>query len=448
MSNVAKILATLITLAALVAVGASAYLVFESFNGPDVASCGVEGFDCESVLTSSWSKWLGVPVALLGGVVYLAIALVAWPAALSPRGMAMNLLGALSLMAVGAGIWFVGLQLFEIQSFCLFCMTAHSCGLAIACMTVGLYLSTRNQYRDARSTVVSGGGSIPGIVASHNESSTPLHTAASLLVGAMGVAALVLGQIVLPTDTSQAMQEVALQPAPNVDSTDDSDDSGEAPDFMENAPRDKQPTSSQPDEPAHRLLGFAALPRPIDADVEPMLGQSDATYVIVEMMDYTCPHCRQLRPRIEAARERYGDQFAIIVRPVALSSECNDNMPAGRRGRKSACDYAQLAMAVWQFAPDKFAEYHNWLLEGNHPPPLGRARQRAISLAGERVVLDTKLKSKISDRLRKHGAEWAALKTGLPLLLFSDSAVTGGGKSNEELFKTLESKLGIQPANP
>lgn len=445
MSTATKILASLITLAALVAVGVSAYLAWESLAGAEVASCGAEGFDCQSVLASSWSRWLGLPVALLGGVVYLAIAAVVWPAANAPRGMAMNLLAALSLMAIGAALWFVGLQLFQIQAFCLFCLTVHACGLAIAGMTVGLYLTTRDVQLDPHSTVVSSGGSIPGIVAaSRTESSSPLYMAASLVVGAMGVAALAIGQIVLPTDTSTAMQEVVLKPVTHAKVSDTND----APDFMQNAPIDDQPRTSAPAGPAHRLMSFAALPSPIEIDTEPLLGSSDATYVMVEMMDYTCSHCRQLAPRLLAARERYGDQLAIVIRPVPLGSDCNDHLPKGRRGRKSSCDYSQLAMAVWQLAPEKFPEYHNWLLEGRLPPPMGRARQRAISLAGDQVVLDTKLKSKITDRLRKHADEWAALDAGLPLLIFSDSAVTGGGKSDEELFKTLESKLGIEPAAP
>lgn len=440
MSTTAKVLATLITLAALVAVGISSYLVWDSVSGAEVASCGAEGFDCQDVLASSWSRWLGVPVALLGGVVYAAIAAVVWPAALSPRGMAMNALLALSLMAIGAAVWFVGLQLFQIQSLCLFCLTVHACGLAITCMTAGLYVGTRG----GQVEVVASASSIPGIVATRDASSSPLHTSASLIVGALGVAVLAIGQIVLPTDTSKAMQEVELNVVGRAEQP-DTEAADEAPDFMQNAPTEEDAAPSTPAGPPHRLLSFAALPSPVDIDVEPVLGRADATYVIVEMMDYACSHCRQLQPRLKAARERYGDQFAVIIRPVPLADGCNNHLPEGRRGRKHACDYSQLAMAVWELEPRKFAEFHDWLLEGRNPPTIAQARKRALNLVGDRVILDKKLKSQITERLRQHSDEWHPLNSGLPLLLFSDSAITGGGKSNEELFRTLESKLGMQP---
>jgi hypothetical protein len=96
-------------------------------------------------------------------------------------------------------------------------------------------------------------------------------------------------------------------------------------------------------------------------------------------------------------------------------------------------------------APKQFAEYHDWLLEGRLPPPLGKAKQRAMELAGNKVLLDEKLKSTITSRLRRQCDDWQELNSGLPILLFGESAVNGGGKTDEELFGTLEERLGIDP---
>ncbi len=96
-------------------------------------------------------------------------------------------------------------------------------------------------------------------------------------------------------------------------------------------------------------------------------------------------------------------------------------------------------------APEHFTEYHNWLMEGRLPPSVAKAKQRAMALAGNRVLLDDKLKADITARLRQQCDDWHALDSGLPILLFGESAVTGGGKTDEELFANFEERLGLQP---
>jgi protein-disulfide isomerase len=243
---------------------------------------------------------------------------------------------------------------------------------------------------------------------------------------------------------SKPMQEIDLQHVTRAKPPTNEKPST-APDFMSEGSEDEVEKQSAAQAKAEHLVNFAALASPLDTHAMPVLGDPDATYVVAEMLDYTCSHCRQLHPHLAAARERYGDQLAVVLYHVPLSADCNDHLPPGKRGRKEACEYARLAIGVWQLAPEKFPEYHNWLMQGRRAPSLGEAKQRAMQIAGDKLLLDDKLKKQITDRLRRQSDDWNTLKTGLPLLLFSDSAVSGAGKGSAEVIKLLEDKLGVAP---
>lgn len=443
MSRSTTLLASLLLLAALVAAGLSSYLAYKSIWPGKMAGCTFESFDCEGALASSWSHWLGVPVAVMGGVVYLAIAAFVWPAALSPRGPAMTVLIALATSALGAGIWFTGLQLFDLDGLCLFCLITHACGVAIAVLTLVLYCTAGT---DTRSwTRITSSGSIPGIVASRGDAESPIHPIAGFVAGLVVVGALIAAQLLLPTDLSKPMQEVDLQHVTRA-TPEPTGESSTAPDFMSDGPEAEATQRPTTPETPKRLLNFAAFARPLDTQAIPMLGDPDATYVVAEMFDYTCSHCRKLHPPLKAARERYGDQLAIALVHVPLSAECNDHLPPGKRGRKEACEYARLAIGVWQLAPDEFPAFHDWLMTGSRAPAIADAKKRALEIAGDRLLLDDKLKSQLTERLRRQAGDWHTLKAGLPLLLFSDSAMSGAGVGEAEVFRLLEEKLGVVPA--
>src|SRR5438045_6554629 len=57
------------------AFGVASYLAWHAMTQTAVAGCGMgSAAGCDVVLTSSWSKWLGVPVATLGLACYAALA--------------------------------------------------------------------------------------------------------------------------------------------------------------------------------------------------------------------------------------------------------------------------------------------------------------------------------------------------------------------------------------
>ena len=113
----------------------AAYLAWHSVGGTSVAGCGVgDANGCDIVLSSSWAKWLGIPVAVLGLGCYATLAGLSvvlgteYPQASRWINTAFVMF---AILAAGASLWFIGVQIFAIGHYCRFCIFVDLCGLAI-----------------------------------------------------------------------------------------------------------------------------------------------------------------------------------------------------------------------------------------------------------------------------------------------------------------------------
>lgn len=466
-----KILAVSITLVAAIALGVSAYLTWVTWSSGTVAGCTAESLlDCDDVLTSRWSKWFGLPVSLLGGLTYLAILGLCWPAANRPQGLAMPGLFAMAMLAAGSAVWFVGLQAIQLQSFCFYCLTVHSCGLIVGVLALLLFTDTSVESDVDQMRSLLGVAAVEpdeDLIASASGVSG-LRLLAALSFSAVGLAALMGGQLLSEPVDAMVMEEVEFQPLA-IEESADLPSNAEQPNDEQIAIATDQPTGDEikkdvettaeflnpPDNPldavvsilgsGHRSVTFKALPAAVDVDSMPMMGRLQAPHVMIEMMDYTCDHCRKMHPHVQAAIERYGGQLAVMIHHVPLNKKCNQYVVKNHPGKKNACDYAQLAIGVWKLAPEKFPEYHHWLLESEKPPNAANARRRAMSLVGDAILLDKRIKADISQRLTKQATTFKGLKSGLPVLLFANGALRGVPKESQKLFDYLEATLGVAP---
>ncbi len=121
------------------AFGVASYLAWHAVTQTSVAGCSVgSNINCDMVLSTSWSKWLGVPVAVLGLACYASLAtlsvLFCLPSPQANRWIT-TIFVMLSIVAAGASLWFIGIQIFKIGSFCLYCLVADSCGIALGLIT-------------------------------------------------------------------------------------------------------------------------------------------------------------------------------------------------------------------------------------------------------------------------------------------------------------------------
>ncbi len=138
--DVPKWLSTTCLLVAVAALAVSLYLTIEHFTSPGgegLACPATAAINCVKVTTSPQSKFLGIPVALLGFLFYVgAVALnlpVMWRSA-SPS------LRWIRLGAASAGmafvLWLVYAELYIIRSICLWCTAVHILTFALFVLTL------------------------------------------------------------------------------------------------------------------------------------------------------------------------------------------------------------------------------------------------------------------------------------------------------------------------
>jgi uncharacterized membrane protein len=105
-----------VALVALAGVGVAGYLTYVHYQ-PAALIC-TKGGGCETVQESSYAELLGIPVALLGLLGYLAVLLlVVWDS-----DLARTLAAGIALTAVGFAVYLIALQAFVIDAWCVWCL--------------------------------------------------------------------------------------------------------------------------------------------------------------------------------------------------------------------------------------------------------------------------------------------------------------------------------------
>ena len=291
-------------------------------------------------------------------------------------------------------------------------------------------------------------------VAETTSGPSAMHLLASLSFAAIGLAVLMGGQLLSESSEVMLMEEVDFEPLAIEPSNE--------PVLATDQPSELILDDGAPDTIASilgsglgsglentlgsgpRRIKFRGIPDPVDVKSMPVLGSSDATHMVVEAMDYTCSHCRKLHSHLQGAVDRYGDQIGVAIYHVPLSKKCNPHVRKDYPGKKNACDYAQLAIGVWKLSPEKFHEFHAWLLAEEKPPSVVKARQRAMRLVGSEVLLDKKVKAETTRRLAKQSTMIKRLKTGLPILLLENGALRGVPNESQKIFDYFEKTLGVE----
>ena len=111
-----RVLRAGVAVVALAGVAVAGYLTYVHYQ-PDALIC-TSGGGCETVQESSYAELVGIPVALLGLVAFLAVlVLVAWDSEL-----ARTLAAAIALSGVGFAVYLVALQAFVIDAWCVWCL--------------------------------------------------------------------------------------------------------------------------------------------------------------------------------------------------------------------------------------------------------------------------------------------------------------------------------------
>lgn len=118
-------------LLSLVGLAVSIYLTVEHYTASTALACPENSvINCAKVTSSSYSKVAGVPVALLGAIFFLGMAVLCLPQAWRLRRLDMVRIAGAVAGVVGA-LWFVWVELFRVDAICLWCTVVHISALAL-----------------------------------------------------------------------------------------------------------------------------------------------------------------------------------------------------------------------------------------------------------------------------------------------------------------------------
>ncbi len=491
---------------ALAALGLAAYLVWTTtVEGSQVAGCGGEGLDCEHVLASRWSRWLGLPVSLPGVALYtltfLGLLAIGPRTAERTQRDAWCLLVLLAVAASGAACWFVVLQVWVLHSLCLYCLATHGCGFLITGFV--FWYSPLAWRRSAASNspepilLVREQGSCAPLVGrvfqpvrrdwtgwktrpTHPRSlarargRTPAWFLA--LLGWAGPGLLIGGQVLWSPQEPDLEVVERSGPVTSLQSPEILEQSTVAPVLISPALQPTRPIGdvapigaapepgriiekSTPPKSSRKVVEVSPTPpRPhreipllrgatsLDVYQYPIVGSPQSPYVLVKLFDYTCSYCRALHRDLEQARQHYGDQLAIVLLPVPMNPRCNPFVKVEQASHQKACEYAHLALAVWRAKPTAFETFHRWLMESVEVPSLEAARNQAAELLGansmDQALLDPELDRQLEENCRLYAL---AGKGTIPKLIYNKKVISGRPASARQLFGLLEKVLGIPP---
>ena len=137
----------------IVTTGVVGYLAWYSFSGGMVAGCGPDS-GCDQVLSSRWSSFFGIPVSVLALPVYIVLIIgiirLCSPKALKAVRNPCDFVIPLCFVVIGAGSWFVIVQLILIKSICYLCMSSHLFGVLGALAVLSHFLRIRQSVTGAK----------------------------------------------------------------------------------------------------------------------------------------------------------------------------------------------------------------------------------------------------------------------------------------------------------
>ena len=407
------------------------YLAWVAIHNGPAAGCGPES-GCNAVLQSRWAYWLDVPVSVPAVVVYLAllgvtILLQKRPAPDDQRGSWAAII-ILSVIVAGSAFWFVSLQVFVIQSFCKYCLTAHACGFAAAL----LCLMNIPYAADPDTPMWATGSGKRGV---------PRQAVLSLvLIGLAGVAVLAGGQVLVQKHRNvvKDLKHSAIAASTNKLIL-----------RIPASPSVELPPSPNAHLIAPRTLSLYTNKFLIKFDDVPMLGSPDAPQVIVCLLDYTCIHCRALHPILAKMSQQFSNQLGIVCLPVSLSAQCNPFIErTASHADPNSCAYARLGLAVWRAKPEVHRQFDDWMFATLKPPPVPEVEAYAAELVGadklKSALADPWVAQQILTDCKIHRANWVAVdSSAMPQIIMGDAVSSGPVNSMEHLQILLQRYMGL-----
>ena len=380
------------------ALAVSLYIMNEVSEHKSLPGCGAGG--CGDVLSSHWEQWGPIPVSLLGVGGYLALIMgcivLTVPHFRPVYKVVWSLMSIEAWVGLGFIVWLVALQGLVIGHYCMFCLSSHLFGV----LAYGVVLAAS----PIRSWSWVGGG------------------AASLLGAMIAIHILIVPHM----SVVQAAEDVLTNRSAAE---------------LQTGSRIQFGKPMKPSRTVQLLEGALTF----DLYSVPVDGDRTAEHVMLTLSDYKCPSCRKLHRKLKQYIEEQGVSLAIVCLPVPLNADINPNVSHTPAGFENSGIYANYSMAVQKADPEKFSEYHDFLMSGGWAPTVEEARIRAEELVGTSefaaALLAPEVKEWITTGINAH--QYIQAKT-LPRLISKDKVISYSGGSKAAFRKMIDSALGIE----
>jgi hypothetical protein len=332
-----------------------------------------------------------------------------------------------AVLTLLAAAWFVGLQIFAVGAICPYCMTVHACGSAAALLYLLEFPVIRPHKRPVRS---------------NDNVLLDRPFALRLALGAgLAVALLGLSQS-LYDPPSLVTRDLPSGSAPELSSpTPSAVSDGETRD-----PSKPDGTAPSKTAVARRMLRLHGGMFEFDLDAISVTGSADARRVIVNVFDYTCPHCRVLHGFLNEAQRTFSNELAVVNLPAPLDPACNALVTRHLPLHTNACAYAKIGLAVWRADRIQGEAFDEWIFATPRPPALDQARAQAIGLIGSNAFAkasgDPWIDRQLENNTRLFATNYHLSRISqLPQLMIGTNIVAGNFRRINALYHVLSNHL-------
>ena len=311
----------------LIGIGLAGYLTYLHFGflrGELLGGlgCGAAGslLNCHAVTAGSWGQFLGMPLSLWGILGYMTVFGVSlWGrSSQDTAAPAAALLFALSLVFVTVDLFLLGVMVFVIRFYCLFCMMTYAVNLSL------LVVSARSAGVPIPQAIGRARSAAAMLLPDPQRPATDLFWGL-MFIGVLGIAGVHVSTVFVSRGTlANARQQIKG--------------------FLIRQPRVT-----------------------VEASGDPTIGPADAPVKLVEFSDFMCPSCQRASKinTIILANHRKDVIFAFKHYP--LDTACNENVT--RMVHPGACQVA--AASECAHLQGKFWPFHDIVFEKGHDYKVG-----------------------------------------------------------------------------
>lgn len=441
----------------LVALGVSAYLAWVSLTHGVVAGCGPES-DCDRVLNSKWSRWFGVPVSVFALVVD-AVALwstFAFLASTREGRQRGSLAGAAAgMMILGAGLWFIALQLFSV-GICPYCMTAHGTGVVASVLLLATLGKAGGETAGTwKRASAAASAALVVLIAGQAAQKAPTGRATRILTTINNVPPRVVAPVtnppaapLVPTNPPPAVvQAPPAQTSPPPAVVQASPTNPPAPVPATNAPRQSLTPQGIAVAVMQRPFRFYEGVFAVDLQDVPIIGSPAASNAIISLFDYSCHHCRITHPALHEVQRQFSNELAIVSLPMPLDAQCNHTVTRTPRAHTNACAYARVGLTVWRANRAKHREFDDWMMTGTEPPPMALCVERAAALVGTNAFVtalqDGWVERQLQFDIAVYDLAYRQQHGSMPQIIVGPTVFEGTARP-EDILKLLAQHLGLK----